>query len=76
MADKLRISFGALSKPLHEQLSEFDLTEEDLEWEQKLADAVTLCHIHNIITEAEKNKARRRLMKRLVKKVESHTGTE
>ena len=58
----MKISFGALSDPLHKQL---DVPPSALEFEQKMADGLTLCIIHGILTDAEGHKARRRLTKRI-----------
>ena len=64
----MKIRFGALSPPLHEQLG---CSKSDLEWEQKLADAITLCNLHSVLTDAETHKARKRLVKKLEKKQET-----
>ena len=74
MHGKLRVRFGALSPPLHEQLSEFGLSKEDLKWQQKLADAISLCNVHFVITDAETRKARQRLMKQLIRRVKENAG--
>ena len=62
----MKIRFGALSEPLHKQL---DVPPSELELEQKLADAITLCSIHFIMTDGEVTKARKRLMKLIEKKL-------
>lgn len=60
----MQIKFGALSPPLHEQL---DVPEDVLKTEQKLADGISLCSIHSILTSAETHNARKRLTKRINK---------
>ena len=62
---EIEVRFGALSDPIHKQL---DVPPSTVEHEQKLADAITLCHIAGVLTDAETDKARRRLFKRLQKK--------
>ena len=57
------IRFGALSPSLHVQLG---VEASDLELEQRLADAITLCQIHSVITQSEKDKAHKRLFKRIL----------
>ena len=62
----MQIRFGALAEPLHKQ---FDVPPSQLELEQKLADAITLCSVHFVMTDAEVRKARQRLVKLVEKKV-------
>ena len=62
----MKISFGALAAPLHKQL---DVPPSTLETEQKLADAITRCDEHLILTSVEANRARTRLVKLIQKKV-------
>ena len=71
---ELQVRFGAMSPQLHEQLSEYGLTAEDLELEQRLADAIVICDLHGILTTVEAHKARNRLMKKLTRLVEYHAG--
>ena len=60
----MQISFGAMAKPLHKQLG-FD--EKEMEWYQKMADAITLLSIQQILCDSETHKARGRLIKRMTK---------
>ena len=55
---------GALADPLHQQL---DVPPSTLEFEQKMADGLTLCIIHGVVTDAEGRNARKRLVKKIDK---------
>ena len=55
---------GALADPLHQQL---DVPPSTLEFEQKMADGLTLCIIHGVLTGAEGRNARKRLVKKIDK---------
>lgn len=61
------LGFGALQKPLAEQLQDQGITvaPEKMELCQKLAKGITLAYVHGILTESEVNKARQRLMKKV-----------
>ena len=61
----MQIRFGALSPKLHEQLG---VSEEETALEQRLADAIVLCHVHFVLTDTEAHKARKRIVKMLEKK--------
>ena len=61
----MRIAFGAMSKRLCEQLG---LSPDELELEQKLADAIVICQIHGILTDAEVRNARKKIVRMLEKK--------
>ena len=63
---KDKITMGALSPQLHKQL---DVPPSLLELEQRLADAITLCNIHSVLTDTETHKARKRLMKQVATKL-------
>ena len=52
------VVFGAMSPPLSEQIPGHDWT-----LEQKLADAITLLAIRQLLTQTETSKARTRLIK-------------
>lgn len=69
------IRFGALSPPLHEQINEqfnnINVTAEQLEKEQKFAHAISLLNVHSLLTERETESARKRLMKKIVKTLDS-----
>ena len=60
---KVKISMGALSPQLHVQLG---ITEEKAKWMQTLADSITMCNLHSILTDTETQKARTRLIKQIV----------
>ena len=64
---KVEIRMGALSPQLHVQLG---VTQEKAKWMQKLADAITLCNLHSILTDTETRKARTRLAKQIVNELE------
>jgi len=53
------IELGAFCAPLAEQIPGLV----DVEWCQKKADAISLLTIHGLITHAESDRARRRLIK-------------
>ena len=61
----MQIRFGAMSPKLHEQLG---LSEEETALEQRLSDAIVLCHAHFVLTDTEVHKARKRIVKMLEKK--------
>ena len=64
------IRFSALAAPLHQQINnQFDLglKGEDVGIEQKLSDGITLLSIHSMLNDSEVSRARKRLMKRLLK---------
>ena len=61
----MQIRFGAMSPELYEQI---DASPDEVELEQKLADAITLCFIHEVLTDSEVHKARKRIVKMLKKK--------
>lgn len=63
----MQLRMGAMSPPLHEQ---YGMDAEDWEWEQKFADAITLLHVHSLLTDAETHRARKRLVKRLNEKMD------
>ena len=64
MSERIQVRFCALSIPLHEQ---FDVEPERLEKEQKLADSIVHLYLHDILTDGEAHKARKRLMKLIEK---------
>ena len=70
---RVSIEFGALAPPLAEQLGIEADRLEHLQWS---CDAVTRLAINGLLTEAEKDKVRMRLIKRIAKLVrESPTDT-
>ena len=64
----MQIRFGGLSPDLHEQLG---FPKKDLELEQRLADAVTSCQIHGVLTDSETHKARKRIVKMIDNRIEN-----
>ena len=69
----LNIRIGALSPKLHEQINEqvwFEVSAEDVEFEQRLVDAVVLLQIKSIITFGEQKKVGNRVMKHIMERVE------
>jgi hypothetical protein len=68
-AVNLRISFGAMSKPLHEQIVEhgISVTEKEMSHYQKDAAAIVRLRIRGLLSDKETDNARNRLMKSIVK---------
>ena len=58
MNEKLSISFGALAPPLHKQLQ---TSETRMRIYQRMADGLTACAIHRVLSESEVAKARGKL---------------
>jgi hypothetical protein len=71
MEGKIGIYFGAISKPIIEQLIEQGVTmiPSKINLMQEMADSLTLLYLQQIITNTEVHKARRRLMKRIKKEM-------
>ena len=65
---EIGIHFGALADPISKQLNDqgFSLGEKDNERIQKIADAVTMLHLHDIIPESIVVKAHRKVLKLIV----------
>lgn len=61
----MQIGFGSFSPELSEQIG---VSLDDVKLEQRLADAITLCSIHGVLTDSEVYKARKRIVKILKKK--------
>ena len=61
----MQIRFGALSEELSEQIG---VSPDEVELEQKLANGITLCSVHGVLTDSEVHKARKRIVKMLEKK--------
>lgn len=59
------IELGALAPKLSKQLRGCRIKPDRLRTLQKLADAVTWCHLHSLISDAESARARRRLIKKI-----------
>lgn len=53
----IEVQFGAMAPRLHDQVG---LEAGDLALEQRLADAVVLCAVQGVLTEAEKSRAFKR----------------
>lgn len=67
------ISFGALSKPLKEQIKEqgFPLPPADtLKRLEARKEAIVTLHLGNVLCDSEAEKARKRLLKQIVRVVE------
>ena len=62
----MKIEFGLLAPPLHEQLG---ISEEEGKLLQDLSRAVSILTVHAIITQAEAHKARLRLVKKIEKEL-------
>lgn len=67
----LSISFGAMCPPIREQLAEQALVadEKDVVFWQRVADAIALLSIHDLITDAARARARKRLLKAMCGRV-------
>lgn len=63
----MELTFGALVPKLKEQLDDQNLVDPMVSQHQKIADAITLLAVAEILTDAEKHKARGRLVKRMSK---------
>jgi hypothetical protein len=68
------LHFGALCKPISEQLKEqgITITDDESKRFQLIADAITLLHLHDIIPDSVTNKAHQKLMNKISKCV--HEG--
>ena len=60
------IAFGALAPPLAEQLGDRLQPQRIALW-QRCADAITLLSVHGLLTDAERTRARVRLIKAISK---------
>lgn len=58
----IALHFGALAKPLHEQLP---IARRRLKFLQRCADAVTLLAVHDFLAPSESARARRRILQRV-----------
>lgn len=68
MTTNLQIAFGALAKPFLEQLAPAGITDlhaKDCEQLDLQAKAITRLHLSSIITTSERDKAEKRLMKKI-----------
>lgn len=61
------IHFGALCKPIDEQLNKqgFSLNEKDSKRFQMIADAITTLHLHGILPDSIVHKSHQKLMKQI-----------
>lgn len=68
-ARDLTLRFGALAPTLKVQLSSagFRIEHDPVEWWQRLADAVMLLSCQDMLSDAETRRARKRLLKRIVR---------
>ena len=64
----LTIEFGALVKPIGEQLKEqgIELPEADAERFEKIAHCIVRLHLNDIIPDSVRDNARKKLMKKIV----------
>lgn len=66
----MKIDYNALSDDIELQLNTQGYTLNDhADTVQKIADAINMCYLHNIITEGECRNARKRLYKKLKNKI-------
>lgn len=63
---KISVQLGALCPKLTEQLKDYAPADK-LEFLDRIADSITLLSLHGIITESQVTPARKRLMKRIEK---------
>lgn len=71
----LGLVFGALAPPLAEQLTAAGVPSEnvpDMEHHQKDADAIARLSIRGLMSDAEKDRARNRLLKAIIRDLEDH----
>jgi hypothetical protein len=75
---KLRIAFGAMSKPLHEQISEHGIpvTQDEMSHYQKDAEAITRLRIRGMLSDKEVGNTQIRLMKNIVKYLNKREGNQ
>jgi hypothetical protein len=73
MANSYSISFGALADPIQHQLERqgfaLDLDTDQVDRLQMCADSIARLKIQSLLTEAEGDRVRNRLMKRITKHV-------
>jgi hypothetical protein len=63
------IELGALCPKLSKQLAGLKLSQGVLDLLDKLADSLTWCHLHGLLTDSEHNRAGQRLIARVRKEV-------
>lgn len=63
------LRLGAMCDPIHKQL---DMTEEQCKIEQRAADSVVYLTVHGFLTDGERDKANRRIVKSLEKKMKDN----
>lgn len=68
------IEFGALSKPLKEQLADqgIALPEKDEEFLRRLMESITLLKLHGLVPYSVANRARSKVMKKIMKAIDEH----
>lgn len=59
------VEFGALADPIREQLAGLSCKSSNLSLWQKLADALTILAIHQVLPESQVQKARQKLTNRI-----------
>jgi hypothetical protein len=65
---KLSINFGATAPPLAEQLADFNFEENEITHWQKDFNAITRLSVRGLLSDAETDKARNRLLNAITKK--------
>lgn len=67
------IHFGALCKPIKEQLEKqgYTIAQEDSAFLQELADMIVMLHLHRIIPDSVRDNANKKLMAKIMEKVSS-----
>ena len=73
----IALSFGVLSKPLAEQLAAqgHAIPKKNGKILQRFADAISLLSVHGMLSDAEKDRVRNRLLKRIVKGLQSSSDS-
>ena len=61
----MRITFGAMCRPLAEQASIQGMSIDDAELIQSFADAVCRLHIHGVLTDKDADRCRKRIVKKM-----------
>jgi len=76
MTESITLVFGALVKPIGEQLSaqSVELAPEKIERFEKMAHAITMLYLNGMIPESARDNARKKLMKQISKEIHNATS--
>ena len=75
---KISIEFGALTKPIGTQLfgQGVNISVQDAERFDRIAQAITLLHLQDIIPDSVRDAARKKLMKRISNCIHNENGVD